>query len=221
MKIKNINKETFAKVLAFILATGSVYEFVLTRQNENIKVSLKQVIEEFQDDTLLDEAEKENIATYKNNPITKQADKALEYISSYDTLTDEDKKWLDNNVKGITEETLLWSLKSAVANELDVPVNEIQDIELPYTNEYKDLVLCMTYDDNEYKISKKQKYIVDVLYMYYQIKSSNPQNDPDYSVYKEALNSAKILIMTGIKEENNVLESKRSLKEAKKVLTKQ
>ena len=123
MKIKNVNTKAGAKILAIILATGvATYEFVLTKQNENIKVPLKQVVEEFQDDTLLDEAEKQNIAKYQEIDITTAADKVLNLIESFNTLNDEDKQWLQSNAKEITTQTLLWSIKSAVANELDIPV---------------------------------------------------------------------------------------------------
>lgn len=215
------NKKLLAKLIAITLTTGAVgYEIIEAKQNETIKEPLKQVVEEFQDDTLLDEADEENIATYENNSIIEEADKVLECISSYDSLNDEDKKWLDNNIQEITTNTLLWSIKSAVANELDVSIEEIQNIGLPYTNEYKELVLSMTYDDKEYQISKKENYLLNALYLYYQVKSNNPKDDPEYKVCKAALNSAKILTMTGIKEENNILESKRNIKEAKRMLKK-
>ena len=219
MKIKNVNTKAGAKILAIILATGvTAYEFVLTKQTEDIKVPLKQVVEEFQDDTLLDEAEKQNIAKYQEFEITTAADKVLNLIESYDTLNNEDKQWLQDNAKEITTQTLLWSIKSTIANELDIPLEKVQEIDLPYTNEYNDLVLCMTYDNNEYKISKDHKYILNALYLYYQINGNDIKDDSDYSNCKVALNTAKILIMTSVEENNYILDSKRSLNQAKKIL---
>lgn len=215
MKIKNVNTKISARVLAILLATGiATSEFVLTKQNPNIKVPLKQVVEDFQDDTLLDEAEEESIAMYQDMKITEAADKVLTLIDSHDSLNNEEQQWLKENAKEITEETLLWSIKSTIANEIGVPTNEIQNIELPYLNEYKDLVFCMTYDDKEYEISKKEAYMLNALALYYQVKAS----DLNYLNCKIAINSAKILIMTSVDENNYVLDSKRSLKEAKKLL---
>ena len=219
MKIKNIDTKTSAKILAILLATGiTTSEFVLTKQTENIKVPMKQVVQNFQDDTLLDEAEEENIAMYQNMRITEAADKVLNFIDSYDSLNNNDKQWLENNAREITTQTLLWTIKSTVANELDIPVEKIQDIGLPYTNEYKDLVLCMKYNDKEYKISKKHEYILNALYLYYQVKASDIGNVPNYSNFKVAINIAKVLIMTSVDEEDNILDSKRSLKKARKIL---
>lgn len=217
MKIQNMNIKTSAKVLIVVLATGvAAHEFAITKQTESLKVPMKQVVEEFQDDTLLDEAEKDKIAKYQGMKITEAADKVLGFIESYDSLNDTDKEWLQNNAKEITTQTLLWSIKSTIANELDIPEEKIQDIGLPYINEYKDLVLHMTYDEKEYKINND--YILDSLYLYYQIKASDIENDPKYSNCKTAINSAKLLIMTSVDEDNYTLNSKRSLKEAKKVL---
>lgn len=219
MKIKNVNTKTGAKILAIILATGvTAYEFVLTNQTEDIKVPLKQVVEEFQDDTLLDEAEKQNIAKYQENDITTSADKVLNLIESYDTLNNEDKQWLQDNAKEITTQTLLWSIKSTIANELDIPLEKVQEIDLPYTNEYNDLVLCMTYDNKEYKISKNNKYMLNTLYSYYLVKGNDIKDDPNYSNCKVAINTAKELIMTSVDENNYVLDSKRPLNQAKKIL---
>lgn len=219
MKIKNVNTKTGAKILAIVLATGvTAYEFVLTNQTEDIKVPLKQVVEEFQNDTLLDEAEKQNIAKYQEFEITTAADKVLNLIESYDTLNNEDKQWLQDNAKEITTQTLLWSIKSTIANELDIPLEKVQEIDLPYTNEYNDLVLCMTYDNNEYKISKNNKYILNALYSYYLVKGNDIKDDPNYSNCKVAINTAKALIMTSVDENNYVLDSKRSLNQAKKIL---
>lgn len=221
MKIKNLNTKISAKVLAIILATGvTAYEFVLTKQTENIKIPLKQVVEEFQDETLLDEAEEETVAMYQNMKITIAADKVLNLIESYDSLNDNDKKWLQDNAKEITTQTLLWSIKSTIANGLGIPVKKVQDIGLPYTNEYNDLVLCMTYDGKEYKISKNHEYILNAIYLYYQVKASNISNNPNYSNCKAAINAAKVLIMTSVDEHNYTLDSKRSLNEAKKILKK-
>lgn len=221
MKIKKTTARTGAQFLAIILATGvTTYEFVLTKQTENIKVPFKQVVEEFQDDTLLDEAEEEKVAMYQGMKIEEAADKVLTFIESQDSLDDKDKQWLQNNAKEITTQTLLWTIKSDVANELNIPVEKIQDIRFPYTNEYNELILSMTYDNKEYKISKKNDYILNALYSYFLVKGTDIKDDPDYSNCKVALNSAKVIIMSSIDENNHVLYSKRSLKEAKKVLKK-
>lgn len=275
MKIKNISRKTSAKLLSAILATGIVAsEAIITNQRMNVKESFKQVVKEFQDDTLLDEAEKENIAMYEDMKITEAADEltnrinlldALENLKFNDsTLTEQEKKianslsieeimeiankqnnnnnlsnenqeeytkmlnyiniqnkkWLENNAKEITTETIIWSLKSALANELHINPEDIQDIKLPYLNDYKELVLCLRYDGEEYKISKKDVHILNALYLYYQVKLNSVKDDPDYSVCKTALNSAKALTMTGIKKDDNLLKNKRSLKEAHKILKK-
>lgn len=276
MKIKNISRKTSAKLLSAILATGIVAsEAIITNQRMNVKESFKQVVKEFQDDTLLDEAENENIAMYEDMKITEAADEltnrinlldALENLKFNDsTLTEQEKKianslsieeimeiankqnnnnnlskenqeeytkmlnyiniqnkkWLEKNAKEITTETIMWSLKSVLANELHINPEDIQDIKLPYLNDYKELVLCLRYDGEEYKISKKDVHILNALYLYYQVKLNSVKDDPDYSVCKTALNSAKALTMTGIKKDDNLLENKRSLKEAHKILKKQ
>lgn len=221
MKIKNITTKTGAQLLAIVLATGvTAYEFVLTKQTDNIKVPFKQVLEEFQDDTLLDEAEKQNIAMYQGVKITEAADKVLTFIESQDSLDDKDKQWLQDNAKEITTQILLWSIKSTVADELDIPLKKIQEIGLPYTNEYNDLVLSMKYDNKEYTISKNHEYILNALYLYYQVNENDIKDDPDYTNCKVAINAAKVLIVTSVDENNYILDSKRSLKEAKKILKK-
>lgn len=276
--MKHLNKNQIAKILIGAILTGATaHELIDANQNKMTKDSFSKIIEEFQDDTLLDEAEEENIAMYEDKKITEVADELIqkieiinelkvdkiditnkkltqEEIELANSLTIEDlkeidekiknnsnltkeikeehqkilsygiennEKWLLKNAKEITKNVLLWTIKSTIANELNLPVEEIDNIKLKYTNKYKDLKAHITYDNEEYKVSKDNEYLLNSLWLYYQIKTNDIEKDEKYNTCKTALTNAKLLIMSGITEENNNLKLKRTKKEIQKVLKRQ
>ena len=83
----NENRKRVAKITAIaILAGGITYETATFKKNLRINDTLQNVVEVFNDDTKLDEAVTENLATYDDISILKAADKLESYIDIVEQL---------------------------------------------------------------------------------------------------------------------------------------
>ncbi len=127
------------------------------------------------------------------------------------------EEYISKNGKELILKLLSYVVKGTVAEELDLPVEEIKNIEIPSLKKVRDLDFYVTYDEEKYYTTGKSAAF-GPLYYYYQIKSTTDFQGQEYKIYKEALNSGKVLIMTGIKEKNDKLVNVRSFKEAKREL---
>ena len=274
----NESKKIIASLtVATLITGGSIYENKIEKKNIEVKEPYQKVLEVFNEDTKLDEAIEEDIATYNNNSIIEEADyleesiEIVELLSNYDfseekeldklsqkeysfseALTkydvlvmiqmletykdslefeEEDLKaikmldytkkareeYISKNGKELVLKLLSYVVKGIVAEELDLPVEEIKNIEIPPLKKVRDLDFYVTYNEEKYYTTGKSAAF-GPLYYYYQIKSITDFQGQEYEIYKEALNSGKILTMTGIKEKNHKLVNVRSFKEAKREL---
>ena len=274
----NESKKIIASLtVATLITGGSIYENKIEKKNIEVKEPYQKVLEVFNEDTKLDEAIEEDIATYNNNSIIEEADyleesiEIVELLSNYDfseekeldklsqkeysfseALTkydvlvmiqmletykdslefeEEDLKvikmldytkkareeYISKNGKELVLKLLSYVVKGIVAEELDLPVEEIKNIEIPPLKKVRDLDFYVTYNEEKYYTTGKSAAF-GPLYYYYQIKSTTDFQGQEYEIYKEALNSGKILTMTGIKEKNHKLVNVRSFKEAKREL---
>ena len=250
-----------------ILLGGTAFAINSDNMATKIPETLDDDVTEFQDDTMLDELSKENIATYNDMTIIEAADlleekiaivkllnrrhynkemlnitekeiKEVENLSLEDinllVVFSEDeetkrvlnvannynKKWLEENAKEIALKTLEWSLKSSVASGLDITEQDIEEVSMGHKKNKQDDHTYITYKEHDYKVKFGQGRIQNVISCYYQIINSDQKTETDYYLYKDAVNSAKILTMTGIENENGRLKSKREFREAQKVLKK-
>jgi hypothetical protein len=154
----------------------------------------------------------------------KENDDSLEFeetriktIKMLDHVKTTREKWIKKHGKDVVLYSLAWVLKASVADELGIEPEEIQDIEIPPVKKIQDMKFYLVYNDHKYYMTANSS-LSDVLYYRYQVKSTNDYTGEDYRLFKEALNSAKVLTTTGVDTKNNKFVNVRTLKEAKKEL---
>ena len=154
------------------------------------------------------------IESEKEKNINKKA-KAKEILNYAKNKREE---WIEKNGRKVVLKSLSWTVKSSMAEELGLPVEEIKDIEIPTLKKVKDLDFYLIYGDDKYFVQSQSDSIFNSLYYYYQIDSSSDLQGEEYRVYSDAINAAKVLTMTGIQTENHELGNVRRLKDARKSL---
>ena len=154
------------------------------------------------------------IESEKEKNINKKA-KAKEILNYAKNKREE---WIEKNGRKVVLKSLSWTVKSSMAEELGLPVEEIKDIEIPTLKKVKDLDFYLIYGDDKYFVQSQSDSIFNALYYYYQIDSSSDLQGEEYRVYSDAINAAKVLTMTGIQTENHELGNVRRLKDAIKSL---
>lgn len=159
--------------------------------------------------TVLDAKEESDSLEYEEAKI-----KSIKMLSHIKNIRE---KWIADHGRKVVLDTLDWVVKGSVAEDLNIPVEEINKVEFPSSKKITDLKFYVIYDNNNYYL-KGDSNLFGALYYRYQIKSTNDFGGQEYDIYKDALNSAKIVIMTGVDTENYKFSNERSLKEAKKVL---
>lgn len=158
------------------------------------------------------------IATTENDSLEAQESK-LKAIKMLDHINETQKEFVENNGENIILNTLSWTIKSSIAEELNVNTKNINDIEIPPFKKITDMNFYVTYNDERYNILNSKADIADAFYYYYQLQLPyNVEEEEKFELYKDALNASKIAIMTGVKEKNNTFKNTRSIKEAKKIL---
>lgn len=158
------------------------------------------------------------IATTENDSLEAQESK-LKAIKMLDHINETQKEFVENNGENIILNTLSWTIKSSIAEELNVNTNNINDIEIPPFKKITDMNFYVTYNDERYSILNNKADISDAFYYYYQLQLPyNVEEEEKFELYKDALNASKIAIMTGVTEQNNTFKNTRSIKEAKKIL---
>lgn len=154
------------------------------------------------------------IESEKEKNVNKKA-KAKEILNYAKNKREE---WIEKNGRKVVLKSLSWTVKSSMAEELGLPVEEIKDIEIPTLKKVKDLDFYLIYGDDKYFVQSQSDSIFNALYYYYQIDSSSDLQGEEYRVYSDAINAAKVLTMTGIQTENHELGNVRRLKDARKSL---
>ena len=158
------------------------------------------------------------IATTENDSLEAQESK-IKAIKMLDHINETQKEFVENNGENIILNILSWTIKSSVAEELNLDTNNINDIVIPPLKKITDMNFYVTYNDERYNVSHSKADISAAFYYYYQLQLPyNIEEEEKFELYKDALNASKIAIMTGVKEKNNTFKNKRSIKEAKKVL---
>jgi hypothetical protein len=158
------------------------------------------------------------IATTENDSLEAQESK-LKAIKMLDHINETQKEFVENNGENIILNTLSWTIKSSIAEELNVNTKNINDIEIPPFKKITDMNFYVTYNDERYNILNSKADIADAFYYYYQLQLPyNVEEEEKFELYKDALNASKIAIMTGVTEQNNTFKNTRSIKEAKKIL---
>lgn len=127
------------------------------------------------------------------------------------------KNWIKKHGKKAVIDTIDWVVKSSIAEDLNIPVEKINQIKMPSVKKVTDMKFYVTYDDNKYYVGNSSD-IFSALYYRYQIESTSDFGEQEYDVYKEGINSAKIVIMTGVDTKNHKFSNERTIKEAKRVL---
>ena len=141
----------------------------------------------------------------------------LKTIKMLSHIKDTREKWIEKNGRDVVLDSLAWVIKGSVAEELGLEPDEILDIEIPPAKKLQDMNFYIIYNDEKYYVSGKAN-LYEALYYRYQVKSTNDYDGEEYKLYKEALNSGKVLTMTGVDTQNNKFVNIRTLKEAKKEL---
>lgn len=127
------------------------------------------------------------------------------------------EKWMNKHSKNVVLDMLDWTIKGSIADDLDISPEDLNKIEIPPIKKVTDMNFYVIYDDNKYYVGGKSN-LFSAFYYRYQIKSTNDFQGQEYNIYKDALNSAKIAIMSGVNTENYKFNNERSFKDAKKVL---
>ena len=158
------------------------------------------------------------IATTENDSLEAQESK-LKAIKMLDHINETQKEFVENNGESIILNTLSWTIKSSIAEGLNVDISNINDIKIPPIKKVNDMSFYVTYNDEKYSILNNKADISDAFYYYYQLQlPHNIKEEEKFELYKDALNASKVAIMTGVKEKNNTFKNTRSIKEAKKIL---
>lgn len=158
------------------------------------------------------------IATTENDSLEAQESK-LKAIKMLDHINETQKEFVENNGENIILNTLSWTIKSSIAEELNVDISNINNIKIPPLKKVNDMSFYVTYNDEKYSILNNKADISDAFYYYYQLQlPHNIKEEEKFELYKDALNASKVAIMTGVKEKNNTFKNTRSIKEAKKIL---
>ena len=158
------------------------------------------------------------IATTENDSLEAQESK-LKAIKMLDHINKNQKEFVKNNGESIILNTLSWTIKSSIAEGLNVDISNINDIKIPPIKKVNDMSFYVTYNDEKYSILNNKADISDAFYYYYQLQlPHNIKEEEKFELYKDALNASKVAIMTGVKEKNNTFKNTRSIKEAKKIL---
>lgn len=144
----------------------------------------------------------------------------LKAIKMLDHLNKVKENWIEENGEKIALDTLSWAIKSSAGEEFGLNENEIDSIEIPKLKKVQDMDFYLLYNDSKIFVSGSSD-MFNAFYYYYQIKSNNDLQGYENKIYKEALDSAKILTMTGVNTKNYKLTNIRTLKEAKKILRKE
>ncbi len=191
----------FSEVESLEKLSDNEYKFAESLTKEDTFLLL-QILESDKKDTLEDE------------------EAQLKVIKMLDHLNKTKKSWINENGKEIVLNTLSWTIKSSVAEEFGIDEHEIDSIEIPKLKKVQDMKFYILYDDKKVFISGSSD-MFNAFYYYYQIKSNNNLQGEENKIYKEALDSAKELIMTGVSTDNYKLTNVRTLKEAQKILRKE
>ncbi len=158
------------------------------------------------------------IATTENDSLEAQESK-LKAIKMLDHINKNQKEFVKNNGESIILNTLSWTIKSSIAEGLNVDISNINNIKIPPIKKVNDMSFYVTYNDEKYSILNNKADISDAFYYYYQLQlPHNIKEEEKFELYKDALNASKVAIMTGVKEKNNTFKNTRSIKEAKKIL---
>ena len=141
----------------------------------------------------------------------------LKAIKMLDHLNKTKENWIENNGKKVVLDVLSWAIKSSAGEEFGLDEKELNNIEIPKMKKVHDMDFYLLYNDSKIYISNSSN-MFDAFYYYYQIKSNSNLQDEENKIYKQALDSAKVLTMSGVNTKNYKLTNVRTLKEAKKVL---
>ena len=141
----------------------------------------------------------------------------IKSIKMLDYIKTKKEKYIKENGDTIVLSALSWTIKSSIAEEFVLPSKNIKDIEIPKINKVQDMNFYVLYNNKKFYISNNSN-IFSALYYYYLIKTNNDLQGQENKIYKEALDSAKSLTMTGTSIKDNKLTNVRTLKEAKKEL---
>ncbi len=157
----------------------------------------------------------------------KEDNKSLEFeeakiksIKMLDHIKENREEWIEDNGKDVILNSLAWVIKGSVAEELGLEPDEILDIQIPPAKKLQDMDFYLVYNDEKYYASASAG-LYNALYYRYQVKSMNGLESEKYRVYKEALNSSKILAMTGVDTKKNKFVNVRTLKDAKNLINNQ
>ena len=209
------NKRLVAGFTAFaILAGGALCETKISRNYYKVDDSFKNVTKYFCDNTLLDEVDTDISLIDKVDKL----ETYLDIVEDLNNKNNEYQKWIDENGKDIVLDMLSWTTKSLVAEALDIPIENINEIEIPSAKKVTGMAFYVTYNEQKYMISSNNSSISNTLFYYYQVKITEDFGISQNDIYKEAINCSKIANMTGLIEKYNRLENKTKYKEAKKEL---
>ena len=190
----------FSEVTELDKLTKEEYDFAETLTKEDVFVFMEVINSENEESLELQETRLKAI-------------KMLEHLKATR------ENWIKENGKQVILKTLSWTIKSSVAEGFGLGVEEIDNIKIPKLKKVQDMNFYVLYNEDKIYMSGKSD-MFNAFYYYYQIKSSSDLQGEENKIYNEALNSAKVLTMTGVNVENNKIYNIRSLKEAKKVLKK-
>ena len=130
-----------------------------------------------------------------NSKELEQRTNALKKLYAVDELT---KEWIAEHGKDIVILFMITSVRTSVANNLDIPLDEFSRINIldqkPSENKESYYVII---DNEKYEIKKSKEELWDTIHYMFQLKAREKPIGKEYDIYKKGLELAKTTIVSG------------------------
>lgn len=186
--VEKLDKINFDGVSELRKLTDAEYIETLDYTDEDIDL-LIETIKKAKMDDLVDEENK--LTAYKK----------LNFLNDYCN------EFIHENGERISERVMLLSVKTAVADELDLPVDEIGSITIPKSNGNSEPEsYAIDVNDKRYYVPLNSEEMWNTINYIYQLQSANLTDKTEKETYRKAINYAKTTMAAGVNIKGNKIK---------------
>ena len=146
------------------------------------------------------------MASYNGKDVVKQeqrvnAVKRLNYLYNYCN------EWIRENGQDVSIKYMMAAIKGAVADELDLSVDDYSSITIPSASLSDEATpYTIKVDEQRYEVKESVGELWNDINYIYAVQDYDPENGNEFETYRKAINFAKTAMAAGANVKNNNLE---------------
>lgn len=146
------------------------------------------------------------MASYKGKNLKKQEEKLTALKQLY-YLYNYCNEWISSNGQNISINIMMAAIKGAVADELNISVDNYSSITIPASNGSNEPDSnFIKVGDKQYEVKTSAQELWNTINYIYAVQNYDPENGNEFETYRKAINYAKTTMAAGANVKNNRLE---------------